>query len=188
MKKVTFLIVAVLVFGVANFAMADGHGDKKSASHGLNISIPTHAMIALAGPSNMDINFEAVAAEVAGGKVEFKQTNSTELWLNYSSIVNKNKENSISAEVSDLPEGLEIEVAVSASAASGKKGHTGTGSTQKLGKTGIEVVDGIESCYTGSGENKGHSLVYSVRAVDNDYEKIVAENHNLTITYTITEK
>lgn len=187
MKKVTFLIVTVLVFGVANIAKADRPGDKKSASHGLNISIPTHAMIALAGPANMDINFEAEAAEVAGGKVEFKQSNSTALWLNYSSIVHSNKENSISAEVSELPEGLEIEVAVSASAASGKKGKTGTGSTQILGTTGVKVVDGIKSCYTGSGENKGHSLVYSVRAVDGEYESIVAKNHNLTITYTITE-
>ncbi|WP_319500700.1 hypothetical protein [uncultured Draconibacterium sp.] len=188
MKKVTFLLAALLVFGVANIAKAaKPEGDKKSAAHGLNINIPTHAMIALAGPSSTDIDFEAEAAEVAGDKVTFAQTNETALWLNYSSIVRSGKSNSISAEISDVPDGLSIKVAVSSAAASGKKGETGEGSTKELTTGGVEVVDGIGTCYTGSGENKGHSLVYTVSAKDESYEDLVADNHNLTVTYTITE-
>ena len=188
MKKVTFLIVTVLVFGVANLANAVVPVDKKKASHGLNIEIPTHAMIALAGPSSKEIDFEANAADVAGDKVSFSQKNETTLWLNYSSLVTEDNSNTISAEITDVPDGLTIEVAVSNAASGNKKGHTGKGYKKALTTDGVQVVDDIKTCYTGTGENNGHELVYSVSADESKYDEIVADSHHLTVTYTITEK
>ncbi|MDX8338294.1 hypothetical protein SLH46_03795 [Draconibacterium sp. IB214405] len=185
MKKVTFLLAAILIFGVATIAKAQE--SKTVASHGLNITIPTHAMIALAGSSSTDLEFEAVAAEVAGDKVTFVQTSESALWLNYSSIVSSGSSNTISAEISNLPDGLIIEVAVSAAAADGKNGMTGTGYTKALTSGGVEVVSGIGTCYTGSGESLGHSLVYSISADEDNYQDLVAGDHNLTVTYTITD-
>lgn len=189
MKKLTFILAAIFIFGVSNLVEAQNSTpgvDKKSASHGLNIGITSHAMIALAG-TQQDIDFEAEAADDAGDKVSFTQTNGSSLWLNYSSIVSKNSSNTISAEISEVPDGLSIEVLVSETAATSKKGHTGKGYTKTLTEGGVVVVDGIKSCYTGAGENKGHSLVYSVSADDANYDKIEADDHTLTVTYTITE-
>lgn len=187
MKKV--LLSLAIIFVLTGFAnvKASASDDKKNATHALSINIPTHAMVAIVG-SSTDVTFQAQAAVTVGDKVTFNQTSTSQLWLNYSSIVNGGNSNTISAKVSELPEGMTIDVAVSNSAASGKKGHTGKGYTKTLTTGGVQVVDNIKSCFTGSGESLGHSLDYSVNVDETNYDKIVAATHNLTITYTITEK
>nr|WP_321354378.1 hypothetical protein [uncultured Draconibacterium sp.] len=184
MKKVTFLLAAILVFGVSNLAKA-----QDSDAHKLYIKIEKQAMIAIEGENSTDVRFESDAFDKAGEEITFKSVNnSNKLWLNYSSIVNKGGTNTISAKVSSLPAGLKIQVAASESVSnSDKKGHTGTGHTVDLTTGGVTIVDGIKSCYTGSGSKKGHELVYSVSTDENNYGLLEADNIDLTVTYTISE-
>jgi hypothetical protein len=184
MKKVTFLLVAIFVLGVSSIAKA-----QKSDTHNLNINIAAQALIAIESQGSTDIQFDSKTFGTAGEEVEFiANTANKRMWLNYSSIVSSGSTNTISAKISDLPDGLKVQVETSESAASSsKKGRTGKGYTVDLTEGGVTVVDNIGSCYTGIGVNKGHELVYSV-SVDNDnYEKLVAADHNLVVTYTITE-
>ncbi len=161
--------------------------DKDEVSHSLNINIPTHAMVNIAGNSGTTVDFSAVAPEFAGNSVSFTQTSESALYLNYSSIVSQGKTNTISAKISGLAEGLNINLNVSAEALNGAKGNTGSGQSQTLGTEGKTVVRGIGSCFTGYGAGKGHKLEYSVEVKDADYSKIVAKENHITVTYTITE-
>ncbi|HYQ56971.1 MAG TPA: hypothetical protein VEP89_06450 [Draconibacterium sp.] len=182
MKKVTFLLVGILIFGVSNLVQAQEN------SHGLRIDIPTHAMVALAGAE--DIVFETIEPTLAGGKVTFEQQGNTEIWLNYSSIVSaSNKMNDISAQLSSDIEGITIRVEVGEDAEDSKKGKTGTGTMQTLSSgSGATVVTGIGSCFTGTGVEKGHSVKYFVSADENSYADITANDNDITVTYTITER
>ncbi|WP_372650327.1 hypothetical protein [Draconibacterium sp.] len=184
MKKVTFLLAAILVLGVSSIAKA-----QKSDSHNLNIKIDKQALIAIESEGSTDISFDSKAFVNAGEEMTFAASGSNkQLWLNYSSIVGSGSTNTISAKISKLPEGLKVNVATSESAAtSSKKGKTGKGYTVDLTEGGVTVVDNIGSCYTGNGANKGHKLEYSVSVDDSNYEKLVAADHTLVVTYTITE-
>ncbi len=191
MKKVTFLLAAILFLGVSNIAKAVATGDKKTDSHNLYIRVDKQAMVSVVGSGTTDLRFESEAISKVGGEVTFKATNgNNSLWLNYSSIVSSQGTNSISASISSLPKGLKVQVVASAKSADGAKGQTGTGKTAYLKTgTGATIVDDIKSCYTGTGERFGHKLVYSVVADGEDYDKIVeaAGGQPFVVTYTITE-
>ena len=78
----------------------DSGSDNKEDFHTLNIGIPTHAMVSIAGSNGTTVDFSAEAPEVAGNSVTFTQTSDSKLYLNYSSIVTSGKTNTISAKVS----------------------------------------------------------------------------------------
>ncbi len=200
MKKVTFLLAAILVLGVSSIAKAQNNGngngngnspaqEDPTAAHALNISISSYSMIGLAG-SNQALAFEASAAEVAGDKVVFTQSSgSTSLWLNYSAIAEGENTYKVTAKVTgDAHDGLDVKVNVS-SASTGGAGETGTGAGEIiLTSTESDVVTGIGSCYTGAGEELGHELTYSVSANEDNYGDIAASSPSLIVTYTITDE
>ncbi len=192
MKNLTIKLAIILFFSsvFAGSAMAgsdDTDNDKKEDFHILNIGIPTHAMVSIAGSNGTTVDFSAEAPEIAGNSVTFKQTSNSQLYLNYSSIVTSGKTNTIAAKVSGLVDGLNINLNVGTNAIGEAKGATGTGQSQTLGTQGKTVVSGIGSCYTGSGSGKGHKLEYSIEVNQADYSKIAAKNNDITVTYTITE-
>ena len=188
MKNLTLNIVIVFFFaGIfsAN-AVAPNGNDKKNDSHQISINIPKFSMLKIAS-SNDNVEFEGVVPENAGDKITFKQKSNSELFLNYSSIVGNGKTNTISAKASGLPAGLTVKVKVDPEAQNSKKGKTGRGLSKTLDASGVDVVEGIGSCFTGFGQGKGHKIAYEVEANEKAYDEIVAQDANITVTYTITE-
>jgi len=198
MKKLSLIFATVLFFAGATVTMAQ---DSETANHQVSISIPTIALVDIEdaeGTEASTITFSIDAADLvteAGAKPDFSEISDNTLYLQYTSIVSSGNSvsNSISAELSssDLPDGLSLQVAASASAAGGKVGTTGTGNTtaQTLSSSATDVVTGIGSCYTGTNGAKGHQLTYTLDVEETDaaYAALTAGSFDATVLYTITE-
>lgn len=191
MKKLSIFIVnLVLVFGLSTAAFAEGDSDE--ASHIINFEIPTSALIDIEGEGgNTNITLTPTAPTEAGLGYDFSTATDNSLWLNYSSIVEKGQKRKITATLNDgnkLPTGLTLSVlaADATNDGNGDKGRS-TGSAVELNNKAKKIITGIGSCYTGDGVSKGSNLTYSLKFNDNKYKNLVAENHNLTVTYTITD-
>jgi hypothetical protein len=103
-------------------------------------------------------------------------------------VVAKNKTRNITASISGtLPSGVSLKLqAGGISTGNGTLG--GSGGQITLSKNGQNVVTGIGSAYTESGENKGHQLTYTLDMNNSSYSTLIANNnYNVTVTYTITE-
>ena len=188
MKKLSFIFATVLFFAGATAINAQDTGE---AGHKISIKIDSHALVDVEGVDGeaTTINLAPTAPNEAGLGLNFEDITNSDLWLNYSSIVNKNGKRSISASISEgLPESISIELAVSSDAGEGK-GKVGTAtnnSAQTLTTGGVEIVSDIKSCYTGSGAEKGHNLTYSLTMDEDSYEDLEADTYEVEITYTIT--
>ena len=188
MKKVSLTIATFLFF--FGIAIAQDNNDTNEAGHKVSIKINTHALVDVeaADGEAASINLAPTAPNEAGLGLNFDNITNNDLWLNYSSIVEKGKVRSVSASMDkDLPTGITIELAVSADAGKGK-GKVGTAATsaQALTKSGVTIVSNIKSCYTGSGTEKGHNLTYSLKMDEDSYGDLEAADNEIEITYTIT--
>ncbi len=186
MKKLSLIIAAVLFsFGSV---IAD---DSNSDTHQVGITISEVALVDVeTTAASKNISFTPAAPTEAGEGLTFTATNS-DLWLNYSSIVASGTSRSISAVVSGtLPEGVTISVATSdpASSGKGKKGNAKNAAQVVTNGSGVEVVTGIGSCYTGDGASNGCNLTYSLNLEDTKYDKLYHETYTAVITYTISDE
>ena len=200
MKKVVLTIVAFLF--VTGVTMANtGDNDTNKASHRVGITVPTVALVDVEGAHGEadKINLTPDVSKLeAGEAVNFASATDNSLWLNYTSIVNAGegegkKENSntrtITAEISDgsLPGGVSLQLTVgSISSGNGTKGHSAA-SNKVLTSSAQDVVTGIGTCYTESGENKGHRLTYTLDMDNGNYQALTAGSYEVTVQYTISE-
>jgi len=197
MKKLVLIIASV--FSITTFVSANAPSNEggNKASHNIGINIPDLAIIAVYGPSGQGATIfltpETENLE-AGEAVDFSTATDNSLWLNYTSITTE-KGNSgnmntrrIKAELDkNLPNGLDLMLEISqATTGSGDIGNA-TNDKISLKKGPTWVIDKIGSCYTETGESKGHQLTYSLGVEDNKYDKLVAESFSVQVTYTITD-
>ena len=186
MKKVILTIATSLFF--FGLTIAQDNNDTNEAGHKISIKINTHALVDVEAASGeaTSINLEPTAPKEAGLGLNFDNIKNNDLWLNYSSIVEKGKTRSISASIDkDLPKGITLELAIASDAGKGKVG-TAASNAQVLTKSGVTIVSNIKSCYTGSGTEKGHNLTYSLKMDEDSYGDLEAGNNEFEITYTIT--
>jgi hypothetical protein len=187
MKKLSLIIATVLFsFGVAN---AEGD-DTKEASHGVEISIPTVALVDVEGvdgeAGTINLTPDVTSLE-AGNAVDFSDAKDNSLWLNYTSIIASDQdERNITAEIDGtLPAGVSLNLlAGGVSTGNGNLGASAGSVT--LTTNGQNLVTGIGSGYTESGYEKGHQLTYSLEMANESYAELTSGTYNLTVTYTIT--
>lgn len=188
--KNLFLVISalVLLFGTAK---ADGGNDQ----HQVTIGINAHALVDIESASgSSSISLSPAAPGEAGDGLNFTNAVNSELWLNYSSIVNSNGDkNKILAKIDGtLPVGISLELAVSdpvegGAGTVGAPKH-GNGTKITLTDSDKEVIHNIRSCYTGQGAGNGHNLTYTLKLDENsDYEEIVESSADVNIVYTITD-
>jgi hypothetical protein len=188
MKKnlIGFLAIAAMFIYFPLFSQ-DGPTD----NHLLKVTIPEVAIVDIESSGSKDIELVAVAPTEAGDPMTFTATNNT-LWLNYSSIVpgpnNANKRRKITVEMSALVPGIDVKLAVGAytGAGLGNKG-TGVAGPTTLTTAAQDAVTDIGSCYTVDGVGNGHQLTYSFDIAGTNYGDIFAQDHEVTVTYTITD-
>ena len=188
MKKLSLIIAAVFIFGVANVVKAQDDG---SAEHTISIDINEVSLVDIEGKDGTSINLSPEAPTEAGLGVVFTDASNDDLWLNYSSIVAEGKTRSISAAIDgSLPGGTTLSVAAAAPTSDGK-GNKGTSNTtpQTLTSGGVTVISGIGSCYTGNSYAKGSNISYKLNMDENSYGSLYErENgYEVTITYTISD-
>ncbi len=212
MKKLSVIIATVLFsFGVANTALAQAgqgsginHGaalvggvggstsgnNNNEASHGVNISIPTVTLVDVEGTDGEagTINLTPDITNLeAGSAVDFSNATNKSLWLNYTSIVEDKKTRNITAAISsELHSGVSLKL-LAGSISSGKGSVGESAGEITLTKTAQNLVTAIGSCYTETGNGKGHQLNYTLDMDNEKYTNLKAESYEITVTYTITD-
>lgn len=197
MKKVALTIAASLIISGLTMAAPSGdNDDKNTASHNVSIEIPTVALVDVesteGGEADVINLTPSVSSLEAGEAVDFGTATNSDLWLNYTSIVEgsgSNSERQITVELDDednLPEGISLLLSAgSISSGKGTKGSPVSGKVT-LSETAQDLITGIGSCYTESGANKGHQLTYELGIDEDKYDELEADTYNVQITFTIT--
>jgi hypothetical protein len=209
MKKLVSIITALIFFGVANTVFAQGgivHGaarvgavstgdDTNEASHHVGITVPTVALVDVEGADGEagTINLVPdISGLEAGESVDFSTATDNSLWLNYTSIVGGGEEpntRNISAKISEgsLPGGIDLQLTVGGiSTGNGTKGQSAA-NNKVLSTSAQDVVTGIGTCYTESGNNNGHQLTYTLNMDNGNYQALTAGSFEVTVQYTISE-
>ena len=195
MKNLVSIIAALIL--TTGVAMAQN--DTNEASHRVGITIPTIALVDVEGASgeasSITLSPEVSGLE-AGEAVDFSSATDNSLWLNYTSIINESNgqghnsnTRSISAKISDgsLPGGVSLKLTVGGiSTGNGTRGQSAA-TGKALTTSAQDVVTGIGSCYTESGENKGHQLTYVLDMDNGNYQALTAGSYEVTVQYTISE-
>ncbi len=190
MRKIFGLsFLLFMVFGVMNKTFAQ---DTNVDAHDIVISIPEVALLDIEPSASTTINLGATAPTEAGAPLVFSATN-TDLWLNYSSIVGSTTEPSrkVTVKISSgtLPGGTVLKVQAAADAGNGA-GTVGTPTGEiTLTATDQDFITGVGSCYTGTPENNGHQLTYSLEldASGNYSDLDFDDSSTVTITYTLSD-
>ena len=194
MKKLTFVLSLVLVFGVSLSVKATvKEGDK--VEHNVKVKIPQYALVGLSSTS--DIILYPEAPTTAGEDIEFtgEHISDASKWLNYSYLGSK-KEKATSIYVqlesydnNSLPTGIGIGLKVGTYNGNGKGSHgehVNAGEIELSG-TSTMIVKNIKNCYTGTGKN-GHQLTYTLKKKANaSYSELVAGDYSVRVVYTITD-
>jgi len=193
MKKLSLIIAAVFIFGVANAVVGPtGDNDTNEATHGVNITIPTVALVDVEGADGNEAGTISLMPDVsgieAGQAVNFTTATNNDLWLNYTSVVGSEQTRNITASISNgsLPSGVSLNL--KAGGVSTGNGELGSSADQiSLSDTEGNLVTGIGSGYTGNGHQKGRRLTYSLDMDNSNYATLVANNnYNVTVMFTIT--
>jgi hypothetical protein len=181
LKSQFFLLLFVLL---SNYLFAQK--DVVNVKLPIQMSIPSGASLSLTGS---DLQFS-----IKGKGAEQIITPSTvgSVWINYSSVVDVNSTNAISANLStwNLPAEVAITLKVGPDAGVGY-GQTGTASNSiVLSPNPQVIISNIGTCFTGQGINKGRELSYTwVLRPGYDDEILTADDLvglRVAVTYTIS--
>jgi len=190
MKELSKIIASiVLIFGMSNVVIAQNSNDTNEASHSVEITIPTVALVDVEGidgeATTINLTPEFSALE-AGEAVDFSSASDNSLWLNYTSVVAQEQTRNITASISgSLPSGVSLKLLASGvTTGNGARGTAGEQIT--LSETAKNLITGIGSAYTENGHEKGHQLTYSLDMDNESYSSLVASDYEVTVTYTIT--
>lgn len=180
--------LALMVFALFTGFIKTYAQDDMSSSHMLTIRIPEIALLDLEGSTS--ITLEPKSPTEAGEGFDFTNTTDNSVWINYSSIVGRNKSRTVTVQITEghVPEGLRLYATAGNDAGNGK-GKVGSVSARlKLSNDSQEIINNVGSCFTGDGTNNGHNLRYKLDIEsDADYGKLLNAETDLTITYTLTD-
>lgn len=203
MKKLSLIIAAVFVFGVANTVNAKkdeggAGGDNNNTTHEVSLSIDEITLLDIENGSGdaasgfsfvinpSDLVDEAGAA--FNSTVNLTDSEESEAYLQYTALVSSSKYIEAKITSGSLPEGFNLNV--KAGNATGGKGTVGKekGYQALDSENGVEIISNIGTCYTGTGSTNGHKLDYQLEISDEaNISKLTSGAFDITVTYTITE-
>lgn len=163
---------------------------QNSVKHDLNVDIREVALLALRYDGDGTIDFASATPNSAGQAINLASENESEIWVNYSSIVELNKKRKVTATVlGEIPEGIELKVKASEYQGSGKGILGRPADYVSLSNGSVDVISNIGSCYTGQGIQNGHMLTYTVELKKDHsaYDLLKQKKASLQIIYTLTD-
>jgi hypothetical protein len=200
MKKLVSIIAALIFTTGVSMATkpvvsVPTGDDTNEASHHVGITVPTVALVDVEGADG-EAGTISLAPDLsgleAGESVDFSSATDNSLWINYTSIVSGGEEpntRNISAKISEgsLPGGISLLLTVGGiTSGNGTKGQSAA-TDKVLTGSAQDVITGIGTCYTETGNNKGHQLTYKLSGDDGNYQALTAGSYEVTIQYTISE-
>ena len=195
MKKITLALVVLSGIYTESFA--------QTTSHNVSIEIPAVTMIRISPTTGNTKTLTYSAPTVAGDPITGAVATGADLYLQYSSImgaaITDRKIYVTAVGVTSLIDGLNVSVAAATpSSGTGVLGTT-TGTQVVLapnqalasGAT-VKVLDGITSCYTGTGATDGSLQTYTSDVLpatlsSAQYGALRAGTYTLTVTYTLAD-
>ncbi len=187
MKKLALVSAIITIISANTFAVVSP-ADKNTEDHKVTISVPKVALLDLEGTK--DITLKIDGPKEAGEAVSFENASNSGIWVNYSSIAEKNKTRKVTVELDkNVPDGIYLKVLASSYTGSGKGAHGSASGKLTLTTTAQDIVTEVGSCYTGNGEDNGHNLTYSLELTsDADYAKLLEGDTEITVTYTLVDE
>lgn len=185
MRFSNIALMAFLILSIANFRLL---AQEKSNT----AKLPVQMAIEPSAKLNMgssELRFSIF--RMVGNEKKLAPSTVDSIWLNYSSVIQNNTTNTISASLAsaDLPAEIAIKLSIGSDAGAGY-GQVGKPTMPVYLSTYPQaIITDIGSCYTGTGNNKGHLLKFTWelnRGYDLDvlkYEQIL--NLRIRVIYTI---
>jgi len=109
-------------------------------------------------------------------------------WLNYTTLVHPSEPNiSITVEVASgsIPDGMELQIEAKPYVGMSKSRQGMPTGKIRVSNRPRVLIDNISTCYTGSGRNEGHQLIFSF--IITDYSKVRSGISTIYVQYTITQ-
>lgn len=189
MRNRVIIVLSFLILGAVKLYA----GDDNQKTHSISINIPEVALLSLEGGTS--ISLTPTAPTEAGGAFDFSTAVNNDIWVNYSSIISGQASRNVTAQITSgtVPSGLAIKIKASeySSTGGGGKGTFGISTgVITLDGTAKNVLTGVKSCYTGTGENNGHNLQYTLELDSNtqDAYSLLSEGSTpITVMYTLTD-
>lgn len=158
LMRLRYIILLVLfILNVSNIRMFAQEKDN-TAKLPVQMAIEPSAKLSM---GSSELNFSIF--KMVGNKKELAPSTVDSIWLNYSSVIQNNTTNTISASLAtgDLPAEVAIKLNVSSDAGAGY-GQVGKPTMPVYLSTYPQsIITDIGSCYTGMGNNKGHLLSFT---------------------------
>lgn len=178
---VSFLLVPIFCFSQNN-----------TASHEIEIQIKEVALIGISNAISNQISFHPFGGREAGSSLTFGSAQSNNsVWINYSSIKKyEQQRRTVTAFVEgEVPDGLNLIVTAMPAQGAGDGALGESAGTTLLGKQPSEIITGIGSCYTGTGVNNGHNLIYNLDVDEGalSYADLNEEELTFNVVYTLTD-
>ena len=176
-------------FLIGFFVASSCFANEKEASHKAQVVIPEVALLALQFEGTSALDLIGNAPDIAGDQVNLKSTNSSKVWLNYSSVVTKNQKRKVTATiVGGVPEGVILRLNAMESTGQGRGEMGSSNGKVALSNNPTDIISGIGSCYTGKGIQNGYLLSYEVE-IDSDqlYQNNQSKEATLSVVYTLTD-
>jgi hypothetical protein len=173
-RKILLIAALCMLTGAGAFAATS------SASHSVQLNVPEIVMMSLNNTATVTLSVQAPAA---GGLAPVGQTDNTKyLWYTTVNASGTNRNISVQWGGADAaPAGTSLHVE-----ATSVTGGCGTaGGPVTIGAGALNIVTAIPSCVTGQGTN-GAQLTYTLQ-VDTAANLLVADNHLVTVTFTLTD-
>lgn len=164
MKKLLIIIASyLLLFRVAAAFTDDTNSDSNTATHAVEVTIPTIAIVDIystnGGTATIELLPNTTALE-AGSAVDFSDATDNSLWLNYTSVIGKNQSlRNITVDMSGdaLPEGvsLNLEASSAYNTSNGNGNGNGNGNSNSNGNGNNNGNGNENNNGNGNGNNKG---------------------------------
>jgi len=157
--------------------------DSNQAGESISYTLPPMRILDLEGvaPSL------TLSAPTEGGTTIAPATSSNS-WINYTSIIENGTTNKVTVAISGspVPAGTTLKVAAAAYSGNGDGIFGVPAGIVSLSSTAQDLITGIGSCYTGTGNTNGHQLTYTWSVNANGYTNLVSgASSGIIATYTI---
>lgn len=182
--------LGMMLFAGALLSLGAGpaSAETDTASHGITINVSEVALLGL--DDNATLVFGIGAPDNPGEAFSVTQPADATKYLQYTSIVAKNKTRKITAQLSaDMPDGLVLEIDATSASNCGDLGSA-EAHVELTTDDSIDLVTGIGSGYTGAAaDSDGVKLQYGLETIDcgDACDVVPMSGKSITITYTLTE-
>ena len=186
--RVIFILLSAIV--LLPYSLSS-QGHTGSSKINLNLEIPSLALVDFVSSQSNIVTYTYDENKDQTKSQTLNSGKEDSTWINYSSITANGSTNSITVHISSgyMPSDVILSIVVSEDMGAGAGAVGRPVGELQLTHYPQNIIEGIGSCYTGKGLNKGHLIRYIWENPQSyDYEIKYNNSNPISVTYTITSK